>query len=209
MLWYDLFANGYDLSLEHLYRSYRAQSVAALRLEPGMRVLVPACGTGQDLDGLVEAVGPEGRVVGVDYSAGMLKRAQKRIDKAGWQNVTLLERDILALTDADLTEAGVPEVDRLLFSLALSVLPDWEAMFERAFERLTPGGRFAIFDVHAYRRVPQSWCVEWMANADLSREVWRPAQELGEGVEVQKLEGSPHIHGGTPMLIHGRRKRNA
>ena len=206
MLWYDLFANWYDLSLEGLYRSYRSQSVAALRLSPGMSVLVPACGTGQDFPPLIEAVGPDGRVVGVDYSAGMLARASRRVERAGWSNVSLIERDIQELSEADLAEAGAPRVDRLLFTLALSVLPDWEGMFERALERLAPGGRFVIFDIHAFKRVPQTWSVEWMANADLSREVWAPAERLGADVTVERLKGSPHIHGGTPMLISGVRR---
>ena len=60
--------------------------------------------------------------------------------------------------------------------------------------------------VHAYKRVPQSWCVEWMANADLSRELWAPAQRLCDDVSVEKLKGSPHIHGGTPILISGARR---
>jgi len=203
MIWYDVFANWYDLSLERIYRPYRAKSLDALKLEPGMSVLVPACGTGQDLPGLVEAVGPSGRVVGVDYSPGMLARAQRKADRGGWETVSLLERDVRELTDEDLNTAGAASVDRLLFSLALSALPDWEVMFERAYDRLAPGGRFVIFDVHAYKRVPQSWYVEWIAQADLARPLWEPAQRLGQEVNVEKLDGSPHIHGGTPILVSG------
>ena len=101
--------------------------------------------------------------------------------------------------------SGGQGFDRLLFALTLSALPDWQAVFERLFEALVPGGRCAIFDVHAYRRVPQSWWVEKMARAELAREMWGPLERLSTGYSFQKLEGSPHIHGGTPILAAGDR----
>jgi hypothetical protein len=96
---------------------------------------------------------------------------------------------------------GEGRVDRLIFSLATSALP--EAAWESAFDLLEPGGRCVIFDVHAWRRVPQTWWTERIAQADLSRRVWAPLERCCEGFRLEKLPGSPHLHGDTPILATG------
>ena len=90
----------------------------------------------------------------------------------------------------------LPAFDRVLFFLTLSVLPDWDSVFRKVWDRLENGGRCAIFDVHASRRVPQSRIVESVAQADLSRRTWEPLLELAPNAEHQRIAGSPHIHGG-------------
>ena len=57
------------------------------------RVLEIGCGTGATTIPLAEAVGPRGRVVGVDISEPMLAGARKRIAESGLGNVTLLQAD--------------------------------------------------------------------------------------------------------------------
>ena len=49
----------------------------ATLLRPGMSVLDLGCGTGAITRGIAEAVGPEGRVVGVDRDAGLLAHARR------------------------------------------------------------------------------------------------------------------------------------
>jgi ubiquinone/menaquinone biosynthesis C-methylase UbiE len=83
MVWYDYFASFYDSALERLYRPLRSQTIARSALSRGDRVLDLACGTGQNFEHILDAIGPAGHVVGVDYSPGMLARAQARIDQHG------------------------------------------------------------------------------------------------------------------------------
>jgi ubiquinone/menaquinone biosynthesis C-methylase UbiE len=52
--------------------------IASLRLRPGMRVLDAGCGTGEALNWLLEAVGPDGEVVGIDLSAPHAAVARSR-----------------------------------------------------------------------------------------------------------------------------------
>lgn len=205
MSWYDTFSNFYDLAIESIYRPYRVQIAQALDPRPGQTVLIVACGTGQDFEQLQRRVGERGTIIGVDLSPGMLERARARSAKNGWTNVRLLERDAAALTLADLealTEGPV-QVDRLLFALALSVLPGWERVFDAAFDLLAPGGRCAIFDIYADRWVPQKWYVETIARADLSRQVWTGLERRAVNFRRTELEGSAHIHGGAPILAVG------
>jgi len=49
------------------------------------------CGTGLNFVGLEEAIGPRGRLIGIDLSSDMLACAHERVQRHGWQNVTLLE----------------------------------------------------------------------------------------------------------------------
>lgn len=193
MAWYDTFALVYDASVERVYRPYRPQIVEAARLRPGDRVLDLACGTGPNLALLAAAVG-HGEVLGVDFSEGMLSRARHRL--AGHPRVRLLARDARALTSA---EAGGP-LDAVVCTLGLSVIPDPDGVIEALWGLLAPGGRFVVFDIHAARRVPMSWLVTRLAQADLGRTPWVTLERLGGRVETRWLEGSPHVHGGRPFL---------
>ncbi len=207
MAWYDVFSIFYDQTVERVYRSYRARVVDALELEVGDSVLDLACGTGPNHPYLVDATRGDGRIFGVDFSAGMLKRAEAQAQREGWTNVFLLERDARQLTVADLEAAcGAPvHLSHVVVALGLSVIPDWEAVFKATFELLPPGGRYVIFDIHAERWVPQTWVVRKMAQADLSRQTWRALEACSEDFSFEYLPGSPHIHGGRPFLASGRR----
>ncbi len=57
----------------------------------GSVVLDVGCGTGLNFAGLQQAIGPRGRVIGIDISSDMLERAHERVQRHGWQNVTLLD----------------------------------------------------------------------------------------------------------------------
>ena len=63
-----------------LPKDSRRRAVDRLGLRPGDKVLDVGCGTGRSLDYLQSAVGPTGRVYGIDISAGMLGKAQKACD---------------------------------------------------------------------------------------------------------------------------------
>ncbi len=205
MPWYDWFASFYDASVESFYRDFRVQAVERLRLEPGATALVLACGTGQDLNPLVPAVGETGRVIGLDFSAGMLAKARKRVGKHGWENVTLVEADARTVSAEQLDQAsgGPVALDAVLVCLGLSVIPDWEQAFERTWELLRPGGRYVIFDVYAERWVPQTTWVQLIARADVKRKVWEPLEAAAVDFEREHLPGSPHLHGGSLYLSSG------
>jgi ubiquinone/menaquinone biosynthesis C-methylase UbiE len=73
--------------------SWRATTADALDLAPGDTVVEMGCGTGANFPHLRERVGPEGTVLGIDLTTGMLAEAQRRIDREGWANVHLVRGD--------------------------------------------------------------------------------------------------------------------
>jgi demethylmenaquinone methyltransferase/2-methoxy-6-polyprenyl-1,4-benzoquinol methylase len=86
-------ANRYDFAVQ-LYRllglrikAYRLRAVDLLRLKRGDCVVDLGCGTGLNFDLLVERIGPEGRLIGVDLSPEMLAGARERAQRSGWSNI--------------------------------------------------------------------------------------------------------------------------
>ncbi len=139
---YTVSARFYDvLSLEWpVYRAGRVAAIRAMGLRPGMRVLDLGCGTGLNHPLLQEAVGPSGKVIGVDTSRQMLDQARGRAKRHDWRNVELLQADMIELT-------GIGPVDAALATYSLSLVPDWKLAWERAFATTRSGGRLAVVDM--------------------------------------------------------------
>src|SRR5580700_12204237 len=76
-----------------LPRDWRRKAVVDLGLSRGDSVLEIGCGTGRNFPYLREAVGPAGRIYGVDISPGMLRNAGKLRDANAWSNIELCECD--------------------------------------------------------------------------------------------------------------------
>src|SRR5580704_19675785 len=74
-------------------RDLRRKAVGKMALGRGDSVLEIGCGTGRNFPYLREAVGPEGRIYGVDISAGMLRKAEQLRDAKDWRNIALSECD--------------------------------------------------------------------------------------------------------------------
>ena len=85
-------AKRYDLTA-HLYYligfrevAYRKMAVRALDLKRGDTVVEIGCGTGLNFPLFRAAVGPKGKIVGVDLSPEMLAVAGERIKRNNWKN---------------------------------------------------------------------------------------------------------------------------
>jgi demethylmenaquinone methyltransferase/2-methoxy-6-polyprenyl-1,4-benzoquinol methylase len=136
---YDLTANLYYL-IGFREWAHRKRAVAALDLRRGGTVVEIGCGTGLNFSLLQEAVGPEGRIVGVDLTDAMLAQAGARIERNGWSNVDLVQ--------ADAARFRFPEgVDGVLSTFALCLMPDHERVIRNGARALAPGGRWVILDL--------------------------------------------------------------
>lgn len=129
-------AANYDASaLRTLPLRYR--TVWNLELRPGDAVLDVACGTGMSFPLLEEAIGPPGRLVGVELSPEMAAIAQARIDRAGWRNAELI---VARMEDAKL---GAGTFDAVAFNFTHDVLQS-EAALANVFAACKPGARVAL-----------------------------------------------------------------
>lgn len=204
MGWYDFFSRFYDSSVEKLYVDTRVSAVEALNLQPGQTVLDLPCGTGQAFEGLVGGVGDDGTVIGLDFSAGMLKKAEARVAQHQWTQVHLGQANVHDVTEAMLHEVSGQQrpLDRLHIFCGLSAFPEWEKAFETLWGLLRPGGRCVIVDCHAAKPGFQGRMVNLVARAEIQRETWVPLEKVAQGFERRELPSLPQ-HGGTLVLASG------
>ncbi len=141
---YDSAAKYYDFALL-LYgiigirKAYRLRAVKLLRLQRGDCVVELGCGTGLNFPPIIERIGPEGRLIGVDLSPRMLACAGERVERAGWKNVELIRSDIAAY--------NFPEgVNGVLSTGVFGYIADYDDVIKAASHALVPGGRLAIMD---------------------------------------------------------------
>ncbi len=128
-------------------RAQRLRSVQALGLRPGDSVIDMACGTGLNFSLLEKAVGPGGRIVGVDLTDAMLARAKDRIAANGWSNISLVQ--------ADAAGFGFPAgVNAILSTYAMTQVPECAEVIAHGAAALSAGGRWVVLDLKLPDSVP-------------------------------------------------------
>lgn len=120
-------------------QTYRSEVVDRLDLKAGNTVLELGCGTGLNFPIILERIGPEGKIIGVDIAPGMLEVARQKASKNNWNNIELIE--------SDLTQLEYPKgVDAIFSTGVFGYIPEYERVIESAYNALPSGGRFAILD---------------------------------------------------------------
>lgn len=119
--------------------AYRAQAIDKLSLRPGDCVVELGCGTGLNFPLLMEQIGPEGRLIGIDLTSGMLDIAWSKIERHGWKNVELIQADIAAY---DFPEG----VNAVLATGLFGYIPEYDPVIKTASQALVPGGHLVILD---------------------------------------------------------------
>jgi len=120
---------------QHL--AWRREAVNQIGLTTGESVLDICCGTGDFCDVALDAVGPEGRVVGVDFCPPMLRQAARKT--AG--------RARLSLADATRLPIASRTFDAVTVGWGLRNVPDAQAALREVARVLKPGGRFVTVDM--------------------------------------------------------------
>lgn len=111
-------------------------------LRPGDRVVDLGCGGGIDTVLAALAVGPSGRVVGVDTLPEMVERTRAAAEEAGagaWCEVLEGELEGLPLPDES--------VDVVISNGVVNLSPRKSRALAEAYRVLRPGGRFCIADL--------------------------------------------------------------
>jgi demethylmenaquinone methyltransferase/2-methoxy-6-polyprenyl-1,4-benzoquinol methylase len=119
--------------------AYRNMAVDALGLKAGGTVVEIGCGTGINFPLLHRAVGPKGKIIGVDLTDAMLDKARQRVKKSGRSNVELVQSDAAAFSFPE-------QVDGVLSTFALTLVPEYDAVIRNGCNALKPGRRWVILD---------------------------------------------------------------
>lgn len=110
-------------------------------IKPGDTVLDLGSGAGNDCFVARKETGPDGRVIGVDFTPEMIAKANENAQKLGFANVEFREGDIEQLPLSD----GM--VDVVVSNCVLNLVPDKRKAFTEVRRVLRPGGHFSISDV--------------------------------------------------------------
>jgi arsenite methyltransferase len=122
------------------------QAIAAIR--PGEAVLDLGSGGGFDCFLAARQVGAAGRVVGADMTPDMVAKARANARKIAAGNVEFRLGAIEHVPVADGT------IDVVISNCVVNLSPEKPQVYKGAFRVLRRGGRIAISDVVATRRMP-------------------------------------------------------
>jgi demethylmenaquinone methyltransferase/2-methoxy-6-polyprenyl-1,4-benzoquinol methylase len=130
-------------------KAYRLLAIKKLSLNKGDCVIELGCGTGLNFSFLMEKIGKEGRLIGVDLTPGMLDIAKERVERAGWKNIELIQSDIAVYE--------FPEnVNGVLATGLFGYIAEYDRVIKAASKSLLPGGHLVILDGKQPERLP-SW----------------------------------------------------
>ena len=165
---YKIYAPVYNRVFAPSFAEGHTRMVEALDAQPGERVLEVGVGTGISLRHYVAGV----RVDALDFSAAMLKKARKKIDKGEVAaEVTLHQMDAHKLEFDDDT------FDHAVVAHAIAVVAEPEVVLREMIRVTRPGGKLVV--VNHYKDDPGKL---WRA--------WNPVRRklgLGEHFDLPEL----------------------
>lgn len=119
-----------------------------LALKTGETVVDLGSGAGIDVFLAADAVGPSGKVIGVDMTPEMLQRARRNAEKAGVTNAEFREGRLENLP----VDSGT--VDAITSNCVINLVPDKAVVFKEIARILKPGGRIVISDIILDKALP-------------------------------------------------------
>jgi demethylmenaquinone methyltransferase / 2-methoxy-6-polyprenyl-1,4-benzoquinol methylase len=147
---FDRIARVYDrmnsVMTAGMHHHWRARAADLARVGPGDAVLDVATGTGDLAIELRGRVGPDGRVVGMDFSETMLELARRKAPGIRFESGTALD---LSYGDGEFAAATV--------GFGARNFSDLGAGLAEMARVVRPGGRVVVLEITTPQKPPLSW----------------------------------------------------
>lgn len=135
-------AKRYDQLTSHFFAHFKKKAFEKSSIKSGDTVLVYCCGTGLDFPHILELIGKNGKIIGVDFSKEMLSQAREKVERNHWQNIELIEADVI-----NYQEKLVDKADAGVCTLGLSIIPDYLSAYKSLLSNVKGRGEILIGDM--------------------------------------------------------------
>jgi len=123
---------------------------AFAKIQAGDTVIDLGSGAGNDCFVARHETGPEGKVIGIDFTEAMIKKARLNADNLGYNNVEFREGDIENMP------VGDNVADVVVSNCVLNLVPNKAAVIAEIFRVLKPSGHFSISDIVLVGELPEA-----------------------------------------------------
>jgi len=122
------------------HKAWRKDTMRRMNVQPGQQALDVCCGTGDWTISLAQAVGPGGKVYGLDFSQNMLKVAREKIKALELRQVELVHGNAMELPFPDDT------FDYVTIGFGLRNVPDYMQVLKEMRRVAKPGGKVVCLE---------------------------------------------------------------
>lgn len=121
------------------------------KMKEGDTVIDLGSGAGNDCFIARKVVGATGKVIGVDFTPEMIKKARENAEKLNFHNVEFRQGDI---EDLPVT-SNIADV--IVSNCVLNLVPNKHKVISEVYRALKPGGHFSISDIVLIGQMEDSW----------------------------------------------------
>lgn len=211
--WVRLFHLFYDQVISKVYDFLQLPTIPVkksamnnLGLKRGDHVIVFCCGTGQEFPFIQKRIGPEGAILGVDWSDGMLEQARRKIADNGWMNVKLVKGDVTALPASAVETASY---DSGICTLGMAIISEPEKAFQALKNAVRRGGTIVIGDICSFsgmKSILNPLIILMNLAWGNTRRSLAHSRVLAEALPLDLLDAKLEWHaGGSYYIASGRR----
>ncbi|MBD3627909.1 arsenite methyltransferase [Cyclobacterium sp.] len=120
------------------------------KIQKGDTVIDLGSGAGNDCFVARHETGAQGKVIGIDFTAPMIRKARVNAEKLGYNNVEFRQGDIEDMPVSD----NVADV--IVSNCVLNLVPDKQKVIGEIYRTLKPGGHFSISDIVLVGDLPEA-----------------------------------------------------
>lgn len=120
------------------------------KIKKGDTVIDLGSGAGNDCFIARHETGDTGKVIGIDFTEAMIKKARMNAEKLGFNNVEFRRGDIENMPVSDAI------ADVIVSNCVLNLVPNKENVIQEIYRTLKPGGHFSISDIVLVGELPDA-----------------------------------------------------